>query len=270
MAEDHRDADSLRPETTLTEEPPSAAIEEAIRLGYATRVPHALGDIIKVPDEQVPMLNYVRNNVMHVFALPALVASALAGVREATPDGIADFCRDMQPFLRAEFMQHYTPEGAADESRRILDLFVEMEFARATDGTVRAPSRYSPARGGLELLARSLRNPLRRDYLTMALLTSVGSGRLKRERLEEVMQMLAQRLSLLFEFAPPDFYERSAFAAYFDTLIETGIVREDEDGLLHVDERMRESRRNVERLLPPDAVQAIRRITADHAPQSQA
>jgi glycerol-3-phosphate O-acyltransferase len=92
----------------------------------------------------------------------------------------------------------------------------------------------------------------------------VGSGRIRRERLETLMQMLAQRLSLLFEFAPPDFYERSTFAAYFDTLLETGIVREDDDGLLHVDERLRESQRNVERLLPADAVLAIRRITADH------
>jgi glycerol-3-phosphate O-acyltransferase len=258
------------PEATLTHEPPSAAVEEAIRLGYATRVPNPLGDVIKVPDDQVPMLNYVRNNVMHVFALPALVASALAGVREATPDGIAGFCADMQPFLRAELMQHYSPEEAAAESRRIVDLFVELELARAANGTVRAPGRYSPARAGLELLARSLRHLLRRDYLTMALLTSVGSGRLKRERLEELMQMLAERLSLLFEFAPPDFYERSTFAAYFDTLIETGIVREDEAGLLHVDDRMRESQRNVERLLPADAVQAIRRITADHAPHSHA
>ena len=98
----------------------------------------------------------------------------------------------------------------------------------------------------------------------MALLTSVGSGQLKRGRLEELMLMLTQRLSLLFESAPPDFYERSTFSAYFDTLLETGIVREDAAGWLHIDARIGESQRNVERLLPPDAVIAIRRITVDH------
>ena len=202
---------------------------------------------------------------MHVFALPALVASLLVGVREATPDGIARFCEDMQPFLHAELVLHYTPATAEEQSQRIVELFLEMGFARAADGVIRAAERYSPEHAGLELLARSLRHLLRRDYLTMALLTSVGSGRLKRARLEELMQMLAQRLSLLFEIRAPDFYERSTFAAYFDTLLETGIVREDAEGLLHVDERIRESQRNVERLLPPDAVLAIRRITVDHA-----
>ena len=102
--------------------------------------------------------------------------------------------------------------------------------------------------------------------MTMALLTSVGSGQLKRDRLEELMQMLTQRLSLLVEFAPPDFYEPSTFVTYFDSLLETGIVSEDAEGWLHVNERIRASQRNVARLLPADAVLAIQRITVDHMP----
>ena len=251
-------------DTTLTPVGAVGAIEDALKLGYASRVQHSLGDVIKVPDDQVPTLNYIRNNVLHAYALPALVASLLVGARQVTCAGVARFCEDMQPFLHAELMLYYSPEGAGAESLRIVELFLEMGFARATDGGVRAAERYSPEYAGLELLARSLRHLLRRDYLTMALLTSVGSGQLKRGRLEELMLMLTQRLSLLFESAPPDFYERSTFSAYFDTLLETGIVREDGAGWLHIDARIGESQRNVERLLPPDAVIAIRRITVDH------
>src|SRR4029078_7770084 len=90
------------------------------------------------------------------------------------------------------------------------------------------------------LLARSLRHLLRRNYLTIALLTQVGSGELRRARLEELMQMLTQRLSLLFEFAPPDFYERSTFASHVDNLIEAGIIAADADGRLHLDQLSRE------------------------------
>ena len=96
-------------------------------------------------------------------------------------------------------------------------------------------------------------------------LTQIGAGRLKRARLEALMQMLTQRLSLLFEFAPPDFYERSTFASYIDNLVETGILREDADGWLHQDDRSRAWERSMERLLPADAVLAIRRVAADHA-----
>jgi glycerol-3-phosphate O-acyltransferase len=214
----------------------------------------------------VPTLNYVRNNVMHVFALPALVASLLVAERDATADGIARLCEDMQPFLHAELALRHTREEAGAEARRVVALFAELGFARTDGGLVRAADRYSAERSGLELLGRALRHLLRRDYLTMALLASVGSGRIGRARLDELMQMLTQRLSLLFEFAPPDFYERSTFAAYFDTLLETGLVRQDDAGLLHVDERLDGALRNLERLLPPDAVLAIRRIAVDHQP----
>jgi glycerol-3-phosphate O-acyltransferase len=74
------------------------------------------------------------------------------------------------------------------------------------------------------------------------------------------MQLLTQRLSLLFEFAPPDFYERSTFASYIDTLIETGIVDEAADGSLRLHAHARAWEKHVERLLPADAVIAIRRV----------
>jgi glycerol-3-phosphate O-acyltransferase len=242
---------------------PAAVIAEAIRLGFAARIAHPLGDIIKVPDNQIATLNYLRNNVLHAFALPALIASLLAATREATADGVAAFAETAQPFLRAELTLHHSAAEAAIASKRIVELFIELGLARAgPNASMRAADRYSPEHAGLEILARSLRHLLRRNYLTIALLTQVGSGELQRRRLEELMQMLTQRLSLLFEFAPPDFYERSTFASYIDNLIDTGIIDEDANGLLHLDERSRAWTRSVERLLPADAVLAIRRVAA--------
>jgi len=259
------------PDAVLITHEPAAVIAQALKLGFATRVSHPLGDVITVPDKEVSTLNYLRNNVLHAYALPALVASLLVATREATLDRVAEFTEGGLPFLRAELMLHHSPEEAAAESKRIVALFVEIGLARASpDGMVRAAERYSSGHAGLELLARSLRHLLRRNYLTIALLTRVGSGKLKRERLEELMQMLTQRLSLLFEFAPPDFYERSTFASYIDTLLETGIVREDAEGSLHLHEHTRTWERYVERLLPADAVLAIRRVAVDPAPLAPA
>jgi glycerol-3-phosphate O-acyltransferase len=253
-------------EAVLCEHAPAQAIAQALGLGFAARVVDPLGDIIRVPDRQISTLNYLRNNVLHAYALPALVANLLTGTREVTVDRVAEFAAAAQPFLRAELMLRFSGEEAAAESRRIVELFVDLGLARQeADGAIRTADRHSPEHAGLELLARSLRHLLRRNYLTIALLTQVGSGRLQRSRLEELMQMLTQRLSLLFEFAPPDFYERSTFASYVDNLIETGMMGEDAQGWLHLDERSRTWKRNVERLLPADAVLAIRRVAVDHA-----
>ncbi|MEO8304726.1 MAG: glycerol-3-phosphate 1-O-acyltransferase PlsB [Betaproteobacteria bacterium] len=251
----------------LTPTEPAEVIAEALKLGFATRISDPLGDVISVPEKEFAALNYLRNNVLHAFALPALVASLLASTREATPSSIAEFAEAAQPFLRAELMLHHSREEASAEAKRIVELLVDLGIARrGPDGAIRPPDRYSAEYGGLELLARSLRHLLRRNYLTIALLTQVGSGQLARERLEELMQMLTKRLSLLVEFAPPDFFERSTFASYVDNLVEAGIMSEDGDGLLRLDERSRKWKRSVERLLPADAVLAIRRVAVEHAP----
>jgi glycerol-3-phosphate O-acyltransferase len=256
------------PESTLTADSPESVIAAALKLGFAVRVANPLGEIIQVAERQIATVSYFRNNVLHAFALPALVANLLSSTRESTFDGIADFCEGALPFLRAELMLHDTPETARAKSRRIAELFLEMGLARATaEGALLTAERYSAEHAALELLGRSLRNLIRRNYLTIAILTRVGSGQLNRPQLEDLMQMLTQRLSLLFEFAPPDFYERTAFATYFDTLLETGIVHEDGEGWLHLDERIRDRQRGFERLLPADAVTAIRRLTAEHAAQ---
>jgi glycerol-3-phosphate O-acyltransferase len=252
-------------DTLIVAADPPAVIAEAIKLGFATRVAHPLGDIIKVPDGEVAALNYLRNNVLHAYALPALIASLLTGTRETTIDGVAEFVATAQPFLRAELMLRHSAEEAAAASARIVEIFVELGLARrGPDAALRAPDRYSTEQAGLELLARSLRHLLRRNYLTIALLTQFGSGRLQRARLEELMQMFTQRLSMLFEFAPPDFYERSTFASYVENLIDAGIIDTGGDGWLHLDERSRAWKRSVERLLPADALFAIRRVAALH------
>ena len=47
------------------------------RLGIAERVSHPLGDLIRIPQGEAPLLAYFRNNVLHLFALPALIACLL-------------------------------------------------------------------------------------------------------------------------------------------------------------------------------------------------
>ncbi len=253
-------------DSVLADGEPAAVIAHALGLGYARRIAHPLGDVIAVADGEVAALNYLRNNVLHAYALPALVASLLVASREASLARVGEFVEGGLPFLRAELMLRHSPEEAVAESKRIVELFVELGLARlAADGAVRAADRYRAEHAGLELLARSLRHLLRRNYLTIALMTRVGGAGLPRKRLEELMQLLTQRLSLLSEFAPPDFYAPSTFASYIDTLHGAGLIREDAAGALQLDPQAVRWERYVERLLPADAVLAIRRVAVDHA-----
>src|SRR5262249_37408217 len=99
-------------DTLMVAGDPQAIIAEAIKLGFAVRIAHPLGDIIKVPEGEVAALNYLRNNVLHAYALPALIASLLTGTRETTVEGVTEFVETAQPFLRAELMLRHSAEEA--------------------------------------------------------------------------------------------------------------------------------------------------------------
>jgi glycerol-3-phosphate O-acyltransferase len=73
--------------------------------------------------------------------------------------------------------------------------------------------------------------------------------------------LLAQRLSLLYEFNTPEFPEKATFSAFIANLIEAEFLREDESGLLHFDERLMTPLAHSELVLSVEARQAIRRIT---------
>ena len=203
--------------------------------------------------------------MLHAFALPALVANLLVALREVTPERVAEFAEGGLPFLRAELMLRHSPDGGGRGVAAHRRAASSRSGLRARTPRARcAPrDRYSPEHAGLELLARSLRHLLRRNYLTIALLNQrrrrTGAAR---KRLEELMQMLTQRLSLLFEFAPPDFYERSTFASYIDTLHRDRPRRRGRRRVAAPHAQTRTWETHVERLLPADAVIAIRRVAA--------
>ena len=98
-------------------------------------------------------LNYLRNNVLHAYALPALVANLLVALREVTPERVAEFAEGGLPFLRAELMLRHSPAEAVAESRRVVELFVELGLARAR------PGRHAARRGSLQSRACRARAP---------------------------------------------------------------------------------------------------------------
>ena len=252
------------PSMVVTELDPPAVLAYGERLGEAERVPHPLGDIIRVPSARVVLLRYFRNNVQHAFALSALVACVLSRSAGMSVDQLRGFAAEMWPLLRAELFLAGDAQHAKQKVGEIVEVLVESGLAcRTSDGLLVPPDANSSAGYRLELLARSLRQLLERQYLVVAVLSRFGSSQLSQQRLESLVQLISQRLSLLFEFATPDFYERSALSAYIDTLIETGLVTIDEAGCLAFDEHLRAPALQVESLLPTEALQTIRRIAVE-------
>ena len=88
----------------------------------------------------------------------------------------------------------------------------------------------------LSLLAQATIQTIERYYLAVALLLKAGSGEITQSALEERCQLMAQRMTMLYGFNSPEFFDRSLFKHFIDLLRERGVVRVSGAGKLEFDE----------------------------------
>lgn len=61
-----------------------------------------LGDIIAIEDNQGVLLTYFRNNILHLFIMPSLIASLVQHNGKIIRDDIHEVIQTLYPFLKAE------------------------------------------------------------------------------------------------------------------------------------------------------------------------
>src|SRR5260221_3974259 len=98
-----------------------------------------------------------------------------------------------------------------------------------TDGTGLwcRPAPSSAAAMQLSLLAQVTLQTVERYYLAIALLIRAGSGAITQKALEERCQLMAQRMTLLYRFNSPEFFDRALFRSFLNLLRARAVLSVD-------------------------------------------
>ena len=252
---------------------PAQVVGDALRLGVVERLAHPLGDLIRVAAGQAALLAYFRNNVLHLFALPSVVACLLSQNPVLPRRRFEAAVLGIVGLLRPELFLPWTTAQLPAALAAALAVLADRGLVRLDADQVAAPEANSETYAELRLIGETVRPTLERHFLTLALLQRHGSGRLTRRALEESGHLLAQRLALLCELNAPEFSEKTVVAGVVGNLLAAGLLSEDAAGLLHFDERISAPAEHTELLLAAEVRQTIRRMAAGgipaQAPDSQ-
>lgn len=246
------------PRVTLVPDDGAAMIAYCEKLKLILRQPHELGDIVYfTPDEGV-LATYARNNILHLFALPALLACLLAQNARLELAQLRSLVATVYPFLRAELFLRWPDEELEAAMQQALQALTGLGWVvQGADDVYEAAALNSDAYAQLALFGHILRPSLMRYFITLAMLTQHGSGHLTPAKLESLCHLQAQRLSVLSEFNAPEFFDKAIFRTLIATLSQGKQIQVGEDGNIHFDEGLKLIANDANFVLPPEVRQTI-------------
>ncbi len=260
---------SLPASVVVSQTLPATIIEECLRLELISVRTHALGDMVQASQAQSSLLAYFRNNVIHLFALPALFACLVSHNRILSRSVAKKAIKGIYNLLRAELYLPWEPDQLDQVIEQTEAALMNRKLILCRDESpkiLRAPSPGEEVSAELHQLGEIIRPTLERQFLTLALLQHHGSGKITRSLLEESGHLLAQRLSMLYEFNSPEFSEKSLFANVVRNLINAELLHADSEGYLHFDERISVPAAHAQLLLAADVRHSIERMTRIEPP----
>ncbi|MHA6196884.1 glycerol-3-phosphate 1-O-acyltransferase PlsB [Pseudomonas wadenswilerensis] len=228
------------PHTTLPEGDGLALISHVRGMDLLAEQRDALGRILYLDEQNAVLMTYYRNNVLHIFALPALLASFFQSSSRMSRELILQYVRALYPYLQSELFIRWDLDELDEVVDQWLAAFVEQGLLREENGVYLRPAPSSRQFVLLTLLARAITQTLQRFYMATSLLLNSGQHSLSAEELEDLCVVMAQRLSILHGLNAPEFFDKSLFRHFIQTLVEQGVLRPDEAGKLGFHEKLGE------------------------------
>ncbi|MEZ9060009.1 glycerol-3-phosphate 1-O-acyltransferase PlsB [Vibrio pelagius] len=182
-----------------------------------------MGDIISLDRHQSILMTYYRNNIIHLFALPSLVAQMLIRQRELSITDIQNNVAIIYPFLKKELFLSYPEDKLNEVVANIISELERQGMIRTKDNEVTINQSNSQP---LMLLGRTISETLQRYSIALNLLAE--NPDLDKAELEQKSQDIAQRLGRLHGINAPEFFDKGVFASMFATLKQQAYL--DRDG----------------------------------------
>ena len=249
---------------TVTALSTSALVDYGVELNMISRDKHRAGEFVQMSAAQAVLATYYRNNVLHLIALPSLLACCFIGNAELRREDLQRFASRIYPYVAAEWTLRWNESEVPAVIDTLLNALGSCGLLEAADGSVwRRPPPSSNAALQLSLLAQATLQTVERYYLAIALLIRAGSGVMSQKALEERCQLMAQRISLLYGFDSPEFFDRALFGSFINLLRERSVLRTDPAGHLVFDEVLERVAEDAEIVLSEQIRHSILQVTHD-------
>ncbi|WP_144392936.1 glycerol-3-phosphate 1-O-acyltransferase PlsB [Pleionea sediminis] len=209
----------------------ASVVEEAKSLGAVQEFNNPLGNLCQISEQAAVLLTYYRNNIMHLIAIPALIASCFRQRLSLQRAELIANCKAVYPLLKRELFIKYSDEELSNVINHYIQEFGNNKLLTISEDEILRPNINSDEYSQLILLADTLKETLERYGITLTLLaTHAGQSAISRSQLENQSQKLAQRISALYNIYAPESFDKSLFQQIVGTLRRNKFIENGSDG----------------------------------------
>jgi glycerol-3-phosphate O-acyltransferase len=226
------------PLVTYTADSAERMTRYAESMGMLERQAHPLGDIMRMTADRAVLATYYRNNILHLFAMPSLIACCFVSNARMSMEDIKRLAWRVYPYIRAELTLRWAEEEIGCVTETLLDALARANllFPNEDRSEWRRPSPTSLEAVQLSLLAEATIQTLERYYLVIAVLLRAGSGGITHEALEERCHLMAQRMTILYGLDSPEFFDKSLFRNFIGLMGRRQVITTAGNGTLEFGE----------------------------------
>ena len=222
------------PLVTITPDSGTQMVRYAEAMGVLERQKHALGDIMRMNAENAVLATYYRNNILHLFAMPSLLACCFVSNTGMRTADIHRLVWRVYPYIAAELYLRWDEASVGAVADAMLETLARLNLLQpnADRSEWQRPASASLEAIRLSVLAQATIQTVERYYLAIALLLQAGSGSITQEALEQRCHLMAQRMSVLYGLNSPEFFDKSLFRNFIDLMRRRNVIQVTEDGRL--------------------------------------
>ena len=236
---------------TLPDWSPEQIILHGQKLGVIDCTTHQFDDILYISKYEALRMNYFKNNVQHLFAIPGLIASCFIHKRYQKNIELHRLVGLIYPFMKEVLCLKWDPEEINEVTTSGIEALLYLQIlTRSKDGKILVrPPTDSQEKYQLLILGQSIVPILQCFFLIISLLIKNGSGVLSYRNFEQLCQQNAERLPMIDGIHSPYLFDKSLFQDFIRALFAQEILQYHNNTLLAFDENITSMKEDIQLIL---------------------
>ncbi len=248
-------------DVVLPKEKSQALLRQAILLSSVSEFEHPLGNLCQIPSKAAVLLTYYRNNIIHLFAIPSLIASCFRHKTTYRQTELQSLCYRIYPFLQRELFLHHHQESFNTTIQDYLHFFQEKGLLFSEGDTIHRCHTNTTQFTQLMSLGSLLNETLERYAISLTLLSNyVDKAPVSRKHLELESRKMTQRMSVLFHINAPESSDNILFQHIIAQLKDDDYIGLNDANEIIINEKVINFKNDIRQLLSLATQEALSQI----------